>query len=91
MLKSLKIQPEEYKNILPGYIFSPHNSRQLFIKHSEALAFDEKGNEAIFFPWEPVWPKRAPLETFYRMRGYINEHNKLLFETARKNEAKEAA
>ena len=68
-----------YKDIKQGQVFQYRGSeRPIFIKHSDAVSFDENGRDAVFGLLDPCIIIRSIDQDLYNLLwSYIHKHDKI--------------
>ena len=67
--------PFAYKRIWNKSIFSLHGQKELYIKHSDAVAFDIDGNPHVFSGYDVCWPKRVTPEEYKQFMEHCHKHD----------------
>lgn len=67
----MKHNPVPYKSINRGQVFTLHGSRELLIKHSDAVSFNSEGTDVIPSIYDPCYPKSVDKETYNLLMRFV--------------------
>lgn len=82
-----KYKPVRYADLQRGQMFTIHGSRKLYIKHSNAVCFDEEGKDTILALNDPCYPKVVDRGIYHKFFRYVLRQD---FDTKARNETPRA-
>lgn len=64
-----------FKELNQYTVFTVEGSREVCIKHSNAVSFNLEGKDCIFALNDRCYPKIVDKETFNTLMNHVNNHN----------------